>query len=749
LQEKYRVVGQSLPRQESVLKVTGAAEYTNDIHLPGMVFGKILRSPHAHARVIAIDTAAAEALAGVLGVLTFRDVPGTLYNCSGTPPSPMVIKDEKILTGEPKHEGDRIAAVVAVSEDVCNEALSRIKVEYDILPAIMNVEEALADGAPPLHGNLFPNNVPKTVLAEEGDTNAGLQQADRVFTGVYRTPAVQHVPLEPTGCICHYTRDDRLLIWSTSQTPHHDRRILSDLTGLPQSRIRIIKPMMGGGFGARQQLHHQPVGVFLSRMIRRPVKMIYDREEEMVASTVRHGSLIKVHIGVNHDGKMVAIHVQAYLDTGGYITQGPTVLASMSRKIQYRVPHYRFEGYCVYTNTPVAGAMRGYGNPQLNFARETLMNEICEEMGWDPVRFRLNNHLQVGDKIPSLHYAVESCRIEECVAGANRIKACLEEAPVVSQSGSARRSWGVSFGSHASGIAERDQGAAAVLVNDDGTVNLLVGSPDIGQGSDTILAQIVAEELGLESTQVVTVSADTDHVPYDTGTFASRQAYVTGNAVLLASRDVRESLGERLAIIYGVGKEDIIFADKEYVLQTPAGEEVHLSFADAVKKASFGATGHVFIGRASFKPATSPPPYVVCLAQVEVDDYTGRVKVPHIIMAVDVGFALNPDIVEGQVHGGASMGAGFALCEAVRPDRKRNKTLESDLLYYKTLFTVDSPDIHVYLAEGFEPSGPYGAKSVGELPTVPVASAIIHALYNATGVWVRELPLSYTFRLGN
>jgi CO/xanthine dehydrogenase Mo-binding subunit len=335
------------------------------------------------------------------------------------------------------------------------------------------------------------------------------------------------------------------------------------------------------------------------------------------------------------------------------------------------------------------------------------------------------------------------------VAGANRIKAGLEEAPVVSQSGSARRSWGVSFGSHASGIAERDQGAAAVLVNDDGTVNLLVGSPDIGQGSDTILAQIVAEELGLESTQVVTVSADTDHVPYDTGTFASRQAYVTGNAVLLASRDVRQSLAERLAVIYGVAKEAVVFADKEYVLQTPAGEEVHLSFTDAVKKASFGATGHVFIGRASFKPATSPPPYAVCLAQVEVDDYTGRVKVPHIIMAVDVGFALNPDIVEGQVHGGASMGAGFALCEAIRPDRKRNKTLESDLLYYKTLFTVDSPDIHVYIAEGYEPSGPYGAKSVGELPTVPVAAAIIHALYNATGVWVRDLPLSYTFRLGN
>ena len=751
--KEYRVIGTSPPRHESFLKVTGGAQYTDDISIPGMVFGKILRSPHAHARVVRIDTTEALRMPGVLGILTYKDVPATLYNCSGTPPSAMIIKDERILTAEPKHVGDKIAAVVAGNENTCAEALAKIKVEYELLPPVFEIEEALVEGAPLIHSNICQDNICKTLIVSQGDIEQGFQESEHVFERTYKTPAIQHVPLEPTGCICHYTIDERLKIWATSQTPHHERRLLSDLTGIPQSRIRIVKPVMGGGFGARQQLHHQPVGVFLSKMVRRPVKMIYDREEEMYASAVRHGSLIKVRAGVNNDGKLVAFQAQVYLNTGGYITHGPIVLAAMSKKMQYKVPNYRFEGHCIYTNAPVAGAMRGYGNPQLNFARETLFNELCLHLGWDPLEFRVKNHIQVGDRVPGMQEKIESCEISACLDAAKRIKGDLENGKKLDVSSphksisKVKKAWGVSFGCHGSGIVDRDQSSAVVLVNDDGTVNLLVGAPDIGQGSDTILAQIAAEELGLDSGQVLTVSADTEHVPYDNGAFSSRQAYVVGNAVLQAARDVKVDLQERLSSIYEVNKESVKFLNQQFVINTSTGD-VHLSFTDAVRKASFGATGKVFIGRASFKPASSPPPYAVCFAEVEVDNDTGKIRVPNIIMTVDVGKPINPEIVRGQVEGGVSMGVGFALSEMVQIDFRLKKPLETNLLYYKVQFTVDSPDIHTWIADGYEPSGPYGAKSVGELPAVPVAAAIIHAIYKATGVWVRDLPLTYNLKGG-
>jgi len=746
VQKKYRIIGASEPRMESIAKVTGMAKYTTDIFMSGMVYGKILRSPYAHARVTGIDVSEAKKVPGVLGILTFKDIPNVLYNCSGTPPSGLVIKDEKILTNESKYVGDKVAAVVAQSEKTCDEALKKIKVDYELLPAIFKIKEALAKGAPLVHSSLFKSNICKTIRAEEGNVEQGLKEADYIFEETYRTQAVQHVSMEPTGCVCHYTLDNRIVVWGTTQTPHHDRRILADLTGLLENRIRVIKPVMGGGFGSRQQLHHQPIGVFLSKLVRRPVKMIYDREEEMYASAIRHPSLIKVRAGVNREGRILAFHLQVYLNTGGYATQGPIVLAAMSRKMQYKVPHYLFEGFCVYTNAPVAGAMRGYGNPQINFARETILNEICEKKGWDPIDFRLKNHLQVGDRIPSLDYTVQSCKIEECAQKANNIMNILEKEycskdTKIFNNTAIKRAWGISFGSHSSGISGRDQAAAVVLVNDDGTVKLLVGSPDIGQGSDTILAQIVAEELGLKTTQMVTtVSADTEYVPYDTGTFSSRQAYVGGNAVLKAAQDCKNTIMEQLSLLYGVEAKKVYFVDGKYVVNTPRGEEC-LDFAEVIRKASFGIGGRVFIGRADYKPSTSPPPFAVCIAEVEVNLDSGEIKVPNVIMAVDSGTILNPGIVEGQVQGGVSMGVGYALYESMRIDHKFKRPLESDLLFYKVQFAVDSPHIHVCLVDSYEPTGPYGAKSVGELPTVPVAAAIVHGVYKATGYWVRELPV--------
>lgn len=746
MQKKYRIVGTSEPRIESIAKVTGMAKYTTDIFMPGMVYGKILRSPYAHARVKDIDVSEAKKVPGVLGILTFKDVPNVLYNCSGTPPSGLIIKDERILTNKPKYVGDKVAAVVAQSEKTCDEALKKIKVDYELLPCILTIKEAIAEGAPLVHSSLFKTNVCSSFSAKEGNVEQGLKKSDYIFEETYRTQGVQPIAMETTGCVCHYTQDNRIIVWGTTQNPHHDRRILADLTGLSENRIRVVKPVMGGTFGVRQQLHHQPIGVFLSKLVRRPVKMIYDREEEMYASVIRHPSLIKVRVGVSREGKILAFHIKVYVNTGGYATQGPILLPSMSKKMQYKVPHYLFEGFCVYTNAPVAGAMRGFGNTQLNFARETIINEICEKMGWDPIDFRLKNHLQVGDKIPSLNDEVQSCKIEECAQEANNIKNILEKERCsqdtqIFNNPAIKRAWGISFGNHGSGISERDQGAAVVLVNDDGTVKLLVGSPDIGQGSDTILAQIVAEELGLETTQLVTVvSADTEYTPYDNGSFSSRQAYVGGNAVLKAAQDCKNIIIEQLALLYRVKAKKVYFMDGKYVINTSRGEE-YLTFTEVIHKTSFGAGGRVFIGRADYKPSTSPMPFAVCIAEVEVNLDSGEIKVPNVIMAIDSGTIINPCIVEGQVQGGVSMGVGYALYETMRMDPKFKRPLESDLLSYKVQFTVDSPQIYVYMANSYEPTGPYGAKSVGELPTVPVAAAIVHGIYKATGYWVRELPV--------
>jgi CO/xanthine dehydrogenase Mo-binding subunit len=730
----------AIPRRESLLKATGQAQYVDDMAVPNLAYGGVLRSPYARARVTGLDLTEARQVPGVLGILTPQDLPDTLFNCAGSPPSPLLVDDERVLTSEPLYAGDRIAAVAAKTREACQEALSRIKVAFEPLDPIFGIKQAIAPGAGLIQDHTGPGNIARTITADQGDVEQGLAQAELVLSEQYYAPAVQHAALEPTACICHYEPTGNLTVWANTQAPFQDRRILAKLTGLPESRIRVIKPAMGGGFGARQQMHNQHVGAFLSKLVKRPVKIINTREEEMYASVTRHEALVKVRAGVSRSGYLQAFDIEAFFNTGPYLSHSPVVAAAAARKFQYRVPHYRYQGHCVMTNSPPAGAMRGYGNPQVSFARESMLDRLAAEVGMDPLEFRLMNHIQVGDKLTASPLDIYSCAIEQCARESARIKDEIELAQAPPKEG-LMRAWGVAFACHCSGPSNKDgMSGCVILANDDGSVQLLTGSADIGQGSETALSQLAARVLGIGLDDVAIIAADTAHTPYETGTFASSQMYVAGNAVKRASDNLIKRLRQALSDKYDVPLEQIIWQDGGVTFPDGSGETT-LDFKQAVKEATFHSKGAVLAGRASFKAEESPPPFAVCWAQVELDPALKSVRVLDVIQAVDVGTPINPQIVKGQVEGGISMGLGYAMMESIENNPRADKPISSDFLHYRLPLAKDMPRIKVFIADNFEPTGPLGAKSVGELVTVPVAPAIANALTRARGRAVTKLPV--------
>lgn len=400
MERNFTVVGHPVVRLEAKEKLTGRAVYTDDMTLPGMVYAAVVRSPYARAVVTGIDLSAAEFVPGYVGALLPDEVPDTLYNCSGNPPSALLLKDEKILTKEPKCAGDRILCIAAETPEACREACEKVILEYRPQSPFFTIDEALKKDAEPLQPHLSKDNVIWEREVKEGDTGEGFKQSDIVIEGSFFIPPMQHTAIEPTVCICDFSDGRELTIWSNSQTVFQERRIISELVGIPESRIRIVKPAVGGGFGARQQLHSQPVAALLSRKLKRPVKIVNSREEELTSTVVRHGAAASVRLGAMNDGSMTAFYADYKLNTGPYTTHGPTVLCAGARKFQYAVPHYFFDGRCVLSNHATAGAFRGYGNMQLAFAREVMIDRLALRLGIDPVELRLKNHVAVGGHFP-------------------------------------------------------------------------------------------------------------------------------------------------------------------------------------------------------------------------------------------------------------------------------------------------------------------------------------------------------------
>lgn len=746
--DDFRVIGKSHPRFESIKKSLGKAKYTDDYVLTDMVYCMILRSPYSNAKVKNIDKSQAEKVPGVLKILLPWDVSQELFNCSGNPPSSLLFEDEKILTGHPLFMGDRIAAVAGTTKEACIKGIDELVVKYEELTPVFDIEDAIKQDAIPLHPDLSDNNIIKKIEAEQGDVEKGFRESDYVFEDVFYTPMIQNVSMEPNSCICDYTIEDKLNIISTSQTPFQERRILAKLLDMKENDIRIIKPIMGGGFGERQQIHNQHIGAIISREIGKPVKIINTREEQMYASVVRHSAKMYLKVGVSKDGYIKALKIKSYYNTGAYSTHGPTVVAAGSRKVNYNIPNYLFEGYCVYTNLTPSGAVRGYGNPQMTFAREVMLNTIANKLNMDPIEFKMKNHVKTGDKLPAAASRLLSCATEECLREGEKIRKKIdkkEEKEEFGKDTNIKEAWGIAFCCHTSGPSSKEgMSSSVVLINDDGTVNLIIGSADIGQGSETILSQIAAESLGIELNDINVTASDTKTTPYDTGTFASSQTYVGGNAVLLATKEAKKKVIKGLAEVYNISGDSISFEGGCFTFIS-SNNIIKLNFKQAISKITFGQKGVIIIGSSSYKAEEAPPPFAICWAKVAVNTLTGSIHLKHIIEAVDVGKAINPELVEGQVHGGVSMGIGYAMTEQIEVDKRTKKILSSDLLHYAIPLTLDMPEIHVYIADGHEPTGPFGAKSVGELATVPVAAAIANAISNATGEQINRIPITNSF----
>jgi putative selenate reductase molybdopterin-binding subunit len=750
------VVGKNVCRVDGVKLVTGRPAFTDDIRLPGMLYGKILPSPHAHARIRRIDTAKAKALAGVHAVLTYKDVPRVPHTTAGQAwpePSPY---DTYLLDNKVRFVGDRVAAVAAESRAIAERALRLIEVEYEVLPAVLDMEQAMAPGAPAIHDepdstNIYDrsHNIAGYILREIGNVEEGFRESDCVFEREFRTQRQQHCPLEPHITISWLDPDGRLVIRSSTQVPYHARRQVGMILQIPVSRIHVIKPRIGGGFGGKQEMLLEDISAALALAARRPVKMEYTREEEFHMARTRHPQILRMKIGATRDGTIVASQLTVLASTGAYGSHSTTVQGNTGSKVLplYRAPHMRFECHVVYTNTPVAGAFRGYGCPQGFFAQETVMDELAHELGIDPVEFRCRNAIRLGDYDrlsaqlgegkEGLPRHILSCGLPQCLErGAEAIE-WARKRTAAPESGHLKRGVGMSCSMQGSGIAGIDWASAFLKMNEDGSFYLQVGASDVGAGADTVLSQIAAETLGVTLDKIVITSGDTDVTPFDVGAYASSTTIISGGAVKKAAEKVREEVLRLASAMLGEPVATLAWGDNQ--VYTAGERRKAVSMAEIAMHAMYREKTQIMGGASHFN-TDSPPPFCATFAEVEVDTETGKVRVAHLVSAVDPGTAINPMQAEGQVEGAVTQGLGYTLTEELALD-KAGRPVNPNFLDYKIFSAKDMPKLTTILVETREPLGPYGAKSISEVPINGPAPAIANAIYHAIGVRIRKLPI--------
>ena len=743
--EETTVVGKSLPRIDGLEKVTGTAKYTDDLDFPGLLHAKVLRSPHAHAKILRIDTSEAEKLPGVRAVITHKDVPKVAYNSSWRGPFHFGIlaADEYVLDNEVRFIGDKVAAVAADDPQIAEEALKLIRVDYQPLPAVFDAIEAMKPDAPLVHPEQpepVKGNITRHATLGTGDVEKGFSEADYVFEGKYTTQRQAHCCLETHGSVASFdAARNKLTVFTPNQVPFCLRFLLSTILGMPESRIRVKVPPLGGGFGSKDETFEEPILAILSKITGRPVKIRYSREEEMIFTRTRHASISHIKSGFKKDGTLTFRYIKVIMDTGPYATGGPQVLfAGGSRWVTlYRSPNILFDGYLIYTNNNVAGAYRGFGNAQINFATECHMDEVAEKMGIDPLELRLKNVINSGDVNPATGYTIESCGMRECIAlGAERVG--WSDRKDLSK---VARGIGMGVNTHVSGARPYipEISSATIKINDDGTVVLLVGVSDLGTGVETVLAQIAAEGLGVRLEDISVVLGDTDATPFDYGAYASRTTYMAGNAVLKVAREAKALLLKHAAKMLEASTD--LLEIKDSVVFVNENPDKKLKVSEVAMALHYSKVGPQTIVISSMvDPATNSPTFSAQFAEVQVDTETGRVKVLRIVSAHDLGRAINPKAVDAQVEGAVLMGLGLATTEdfLVRDGRVLNPNLKD----YKLPTPLDMPRVETILVESNEPKGPFGAKGVGESALVSIAPAIANAIYNAVGVRIHDLPIT-------
>jgi putative selenate reductase molybdopterin-binding subunit len=774
--DRLRVVGRPEPKVDAVKLVQGKPAFAADIEMRGMLIGKLLRSPHAHARIRRIDARQARALPGVHAVLTYEDVPRVARSTAGQShpiPGPL---DTFSFDTKVRYVGDRVAAVAAETEEIAEEALCLIEVEYEVMPAILDPRHAL-DNPVIIHDEPdyvdFAHSDPKRNLAAQlridlGDVDQAIEGADHVFEAEYVVPRVQQAPIEPYVCITHWDEDDRLVFRTSTQVPFHIRRMLAPVLGLPLKRIRVIKPRIGGGFGNKQEVMIEDACAHLTIATGRPVKMEYTREEQFIGSTSRHPMIIRMRTGVMDDGTMVANEMIALSDTGAYGNHALTVTGNTGHKAMslYNAPNIRFHADIVYTNQPTSGAYRGYGVPQGFWAVESHMEYICRELGWDPIRFRLENAVKAGDEHPMSKVwsegrepkpeVIQTCALPEAVQqGATRFGwrpgADGDNYRRVPDKPHLRKGQGVAMVMQGTAIPYLDMGAASIKMNDDGSFNLLVGATDLGTGSDTVLGQMVAEVLGCPLEDVIVYSSDTDFTPFDKGAYASSTTYISGAAAVRAAEQVASQIRSRAAKMLGASLLAHVGDAPESGLQphdidlydrrawAPDGRS--LSLEEIALNTLHSEDQHQIMGIGSYVSPVSPPPFAAQFAEVTVDIETGQVTVDRLLMALDCGVIVNPTTAGGQVEGGMVQALGYAVSEEIALDDS-GQVVNPRFGDYRILSADEMPEMQVIFVETYEPSHPFGVKAVAEIPLDGVAPAVGNAVYDAIGVQILDIPLT-------
>lgn len=768
----FKQVGKPEVKVDAYKLAQGKPAFTDDFEMRGMLIGKILHSPIAHARIKRIDATKARSLEGVAAVLTWQDIPRIIYSSAGQSdpiPGPL---DMFSLDNKVRFVGDRVAFVAAETEEIANKALELIEVEFEELPILLNPENAMKEDAPRLHDEPeyvnFANSDPSRNLAAEiridiGSVENGFKEADHIFEADYIVPKVQQSHIEPHVTITYWDEDDRLVIRTSTQVPFHIRRILSPVLKLPAKRIRVIKPRIGGGFGGKQEVLIEDVAAHLTIATGRPVRVMLDRNEEFTASRARHPMKIHMKTGVLNDGTITANEMVVLTDTGAYGCHALTVTGNTGHKAMalyvgdgpYRKsPNIRFYADIVYTNTPPAGAFRGYGVPQGYWAVERHMEKIARKLNIDPIEFRLKNALRSGELHPfSTSWSegrepkpeiIHTVGLEECVRQGRAAIGWDDKfkhaewhqtmKPYI------RRGIGAAFVMQGTAIPYLDMGAASIKMNDDGSFNLLIGATDLGTGSDTVLGQMAAEVLGVHLDDIIVYSSDTDFTPFDKGAYASSTTYISGGAVVEAAKKVAERIRLRAAAMLSsadnpVSVEEIVLRDGRATCSSGR----YVTLENIALNSLHHANQEQIMATASYMSPVSPPPFAAQFAEVEVDTETGQVTVKKLVMAVDSGVIVNPVTASGQVEGGMTQALGYAICEEMRYDEK-GEALEKDWIDYHIFRADEMPELETIFVETFEPSHPFGVKAVAEIPMDGVAPAVGNAILDACGAEIDEIP---------
>jgi xanthine dehydrogenase molybdenum-binding subunit len=743
------MIGKSVPRVDAYEKVTGRAKFTDDLILNKCLVARVYHAKIGNGVVKSIDTSEAEALEGVVKVVTFKDVPNHCYPTPGHPWSVELahqdVADRNLLTGRVRYYGDDIAAVVAEDEVTASRALKLIKVEYEEYPVVVSPKISMRGTEHPIHLDKKDNILARSSFAI-GDVDSAMEKAAVKLKRSYKTPIVQHCHIE-NNISYAYMEKGRIVVVSSTQIPHIVRRIVGQALGIPWGQVRVIKPYVGGGFGNKQEVLYEPLNAFLTMQVGgRPVKIELTREETFTNTRTRHSIEYDMEAGVDAEGHLLAKEMTTYSNQGAYASHGHAIAANglTASRLQYACPNIRGEAYTVYTNCPTAGAMRGYGIPQVCFATESFMDDIAYEIGMDPLEFRRKN---------LIHGYYEDAYLKPIAANTNGIFECLEKGAEYihwdekrkayqNQTGDIRRGVGMALFSYKTGVwpISLEIAGARLSLNQDGSVQLQVGATEIGQGADTVFSQMAAETLHMDISRVhIVTQQDTDVTPFDTGAYASRQSFVTGTAVKECAQQLKQKILEYARTLVP-GNVDRLELEDGYIL---ADGKPAISLEDLAMESYYSlSNSSVLTAEVSRQVKKNTVASGCCFAEVEVDMKLGKIKVLDIVNVHDSGTLLNPQLAAMQVHGGMFMGIGYGVSEQLLIDEKTGRPLNGTLLDYKMMTMMDTPDLTAEFVELNDPMGPYGNKALGEPPAIPSAPAIRNAVLHATGIGFSEIPLT-------